>query len=47
MITFQMEFMNHFLSDQDVILVPSYIKRIFLNGEFKNKGILKLRMVKN
>ena len=35
------------LRDQDVILVPNYKKRIFVNGEFKTKGFLKLRMVKN
>ena len=31
------------LRDQDVILVPSYNKRIFLNGEFKNKGIFEVK----
>ena len=27
------------LKDQDVIIVPTYNKRIFLNGEFKNTGM--------
>ena len=31
------------LRDQDVILVPSYKNRIFLNGEFKTKGIFELK----
>ena len=31
------------LRDQDVILVPSYEKRIFINGEFKNKGIFEVK----
>ena len=31
------------LRDQDVILVPSYEKRIFINGEFKNKGIFEIK----
>ena len=31
------------LRDQDVILVPSYNKRIFVNGEFKNKGIFEVK----
>ena len=39
-----MEFMSHFhLRDQDVILVPNYEKRIFVNGEFKNKGIFEVK----
>ena len=35
--------MNHFLRDQDVILVPNYENRIFINGEFKNKGIFEVK----
>ena len=31
------------LRDQDVILIPSYSKRIFINGEFKKAGIYELR----
>ena len=31
------------LRDQDVILVPSYKNRIFLNGEFKTKGIFEMK----
>ena len=31
------------LRDQDVILVPNYEKRIFVNGEFKNKGIFEVK----
>lgn len=31
------------LRDQDVILVPSYKNRVFLNGEFKTKGIFELK----
>ena len=31
------------LRDQDVILVPNYQKRIFVNGEFKNKGIFEVK----
>ena len=31
------------LRDQDVILVPNYEKRIFINGEFKNKGIFEVK----
>tara|TARA_B100001175_G_scaffold1237_1_gene1081 strand:+ start:2253 stop:4670 length:2418 start_codon:yes stop_codon:yes gene_type:complete len=30
------------LRDQDVILVPTYKKRVFLNGEFKTNGIFEL-----
>ncbi len=30
------------LRDQDVILIPSYKKRVFLNGEFKTIGIFEL-----
>ena len=31
------------LRDQDVILVPNYQKRIFVNGEFKNTGIFEVK----
>ena len=31
------------LRDQDVILVPSYSKRVFINGEFKQEGIFELK----
>ena len=31
------------LRDQDVILVPNYEKRIFINGEFKNTGIFEIK----
>jgi len=31
------------LRDQDVILVPSYEKRIFIDGEFKNKGVFEVK----
>ncbi len=31
------------LRDQDVILVPNYLQRIFVNGEFKNKGIFEIK----
>ena len=31
------------LRDQDVILVPNYEKRIFVKGEFKNKGIFEVK----
>ena len=31
------------LRDQDVILIPNYEKRIFVNGEFKNKGIFEIK----
>ena len=31
------------LRDQDVILVPNYNKRVFVNGEFKNIGIFELK----
>ena len=31
------------LRDQDIILVPSYKNRIFLNGEFKTIGIFELK----
>ena len=31
------------LRDQDVILVPNYQKRIFVNGEFKNQGIFEVK----
>ena len=31
------------LRDQDVILVPSYSKRVFVNGEFKKTGIFELK----
>jgi len=31
------------LRDQDVILVPSYKNRIFLNGEFKTIGVFELK----
>lgn len=31
------------LRDQDVILIPSYKKRVFLNGEFKTIGIFELK----
>jgi len=30
------------LRDQDVILIPSYKKRVFLNGEFKTNGIFEV-----
>ncbi len=31
------------LRDQDVILVPNYEKRVFINGEFKNNGIFEVK----
>ena len=31
------------LRDQDVILIPSYKKRVFLNGEFKKTGIFEVK----
>ena len=31
------------LRDQDVILIPSYKKRVFLNGEFKTIGIFEVK----
>jgi len=31
------------LRDQDVIMVPSYSKRVFVNGEFKQEGIFELK----
>ena len=31
------------LRDQDVIMVPSYSKRVFVNGEFKEGGIFELK----
>ena len=31
------------LRDQDVIMVPSYSKRVFINGEFKQDGIFELK----
>ena len=31
------------LRDQDVILIPSYKKRVFLNGEFKINGIFEVK----
>ncbi len=31
------------LRDQDVILIPSYKKRVFLNGEFKTNGIFEVK----
>ena len=31
------------LRDQDVILVPSYSKRVFINGEFKQEGVFELK----
>ena len=31
------------LRDQDVILIPNYEKRIFVNGEFKNIGIYEIK----
>ena len=31
------------LRDQDVILVPNYKKRIFINGEFKNTGVFEVK----
>jgi protein involved in polysaccharide export with SLBB domain len=31
------------LRDQDVIMVPSYSKRVFINGEFKQGGIFELK----
>ena len=31
------------LRDQDVILIPSYKKRVFLNGEFKTNGIFEIK----
>tara|TARA_B100001769_G_scaffold84874_1_gene64660 strand:- start:1971 stop:4397 length:2427 start_codon:yes stop_codon:yes gene_type:complete len=34
---------NFSLRDQDVILVPSYINRVFLKGEFKKDGIYELK----
>ncbi len=31
------------LKDQDIILIPSYKKRVFLNGEFKTNGIYEVK----
>lgn len=31
------------LRDQDVILIPTYKKRVFLNGEFKTNGIFEVK----
>ncbi len=31
------------LRDQDIVLVPNYENRVFVNGEFKNTGIFELR----
>lgn len=31
------------LRDQDIILVPNYENRVFVNGEFKNTGIFELK----
>ena len=31
------------LRDQDVILIPDYENRVFVNGEFKNNGIFELK----
>jgi protein involved in polysaccharide export with SLBB domain len=31
------------LNDQDVILIPTYSKRVFVNGEFKKAGIYELK----
>tara|TARA_Y100000766_G_scaffold217325_1_gene189220 strand:+ start:2215 stop:4632 length:2418 start_codon:yes stop_codon:yes gene_type:complete len=31
------------LRDQDVILVPTYVNRVFLNGEFKTNGIFEIK----
>lgn len=33
---------NFSLRDQDVILIPSYKKRVFLNGEFKTPGVYEV-----
>ena len=33
---------SFFLRDQDVILIPSYKKRVFLSGEFKINGIFEV-----
>ncbi len=37
------ELKNFSLRDQDIILVPTYKKRVFLNGEFKTNGIFELK----
>ncbi len=34
---------NFSLRDQDVILVPTYINRVFLSGEFKTNGIFEVK----
>ena len=34
---------NFSLRDQDVILIPSYKKRVFLSGEFKTNGIFEVK----
>ena len=34
---------NFSLRDQDVILVPTYINRVFLSGEFKTNGIFETK----
>ena len=34
---------NFSLRDQDVILIPSYKKRVFLGGEFKTNGIFEVK----
>lgn len=35
------------LRDQDIILVPNYENRVFVNGEFKNKGIFEIKKNEN
>ena len=35
------------LRDQDIILVPNYENRVFVNGEFKNKGIFEIKRNEN
>tara|TARA_B100001175_G_scaffold254177_1_gene221864 strand:+ start:2282 stop:4702 length:2421 start_codon:yes stop_codon:yes gene_type:complete len=35
---------NFSLRDQDVILVPTYVNRVFLNGEFKTNGIFEIKV---
>ncbi len=35
------------LRDQDIILVPSYENRVFINGEFKNTGVFEFKNNEN
>ena len=41
------ELENFSLRDQDIILVPNYTNRVFVNGEFKNTGIFEINNNEN